>query len=570
MKRIRAACGALLLVAVLGCGGQHAGSRFENVAGELADARSERAAPMRAPAMEPSHAPRRLAEESRAKNSSGMAAEAPRAAEAKAKGTHAPAKPSVAPKPESMDFGREEFPESSPPANKSADLAPRQEKSEETPRAEDLQSGILTAGSFDDHAYFEAYQDYLFEFSRTREANLAPAFDFGECVEIFVQNAAGQPIGDARVVVRADQMQAAPGNREQIYLETRTGSDGRAYFFSGLDANGASDFVLEVIPEDGSPAKSISASTDEGTWVVRLPEASSELPKRLDLAMVVDTTGSMDDELEYLKAEIRGIASEVNQLFPDVQQRYALIVYRDKREAYVTRTFDFTDSLAEFQEHLSLQSALGGGDKPEALELALNETANLRWREEPGTARVVFLVTDAPPHRRDAQLCLDLFDQLRGQNITVFPIAASGVDDAAQYLLRAGAFLTSGKYVFLTDHSGVGNPHATPEVPYFEVERLDRLMVRLIATELAGREQHARHIIDQGGSSPNIQPGSPTPSKSQVRSTTVPQTPLSPTEEPPIKSESVSEAWGTTPMWLWSILPLLVIGAFIVVWERGR
>lgn len=42
--------------------------------------------------------------------------------------------------------------------------------------------------------------------------------------------------------------------------------------------------------------------------------------------------------------------------------------------------------------------------------------------------------------------------------------------------MRAMAVATGGKYIFLTDDSGIGNPHLTPETP-FEVEPLNDLMV---------------------------------------------------------------------------------------------
>ena len=46
--------------------------------------------------------------------------------------------------------------------------------------------------------------------------------------------------------------------------------------------------------------------------------------------------------------------------------------------------------------------------------------------------------------------------------------------------------MTMGRYLFLTDHSGVGNPHAKPHAPEYAVEHLNRLMVRMIAQQLAG------------------------------------------------------------------------------------
>jgi len=45
----------------------------------------------------------------------------------------------------------------------------------------------------------------------------------------------------------------------------------------------------------------------------------------------------MGDELEYLKAEIDDIAATVKRMFPNVDQRFALILYRDEGDHYVTR-----------------------------------------------------------------------------------------------------------------------------------------------------------------------------------------------------------------------------------------
>jgi hypothetical protein len=46
--------------------------------------------------------------------------------------------------------------------------------------------------------------------------------------------------------------------------------------------------------------------------------------------------------------------------------------------------------------------------------------------------------------------------------------------------MRFFAIATNGTYVFVTDHSGVGNPHLEPSVGEYTVEKLNDLMVRLI------------------------------------------------------------------------------------------
>ena len=53
--------------------------------------------------------------------------------------------------------------------------------------------------------------------------------------------------------------------------------------------------------------------------------------------------------------------------------------------------------------------------------------------------------------------------------------------------MRSCAMLTGGQFLFLTDDAGVGNSHAEPHIPFYHVQKLDRLMIRMITSELAGR-----------------------------------------------------------------------------------
>lgn len=58
-----------------------------------------------------------------------------------------------------------------------------------------------------------------------------------------------------------------------------------------------------------------------------------------------------------------------------MDQRFALIVYRDQGDQYVSRRFDFTNSLDDLRSELSRQRAAGGGDMPEAVHIALEQAA---------------------------------------------------------------------------------------------------------------------------------------------------------------------------------------------------
>ena len=122
---------------------------------------------------------------------------------------------------------------------------------------------------------------------------------------------------------------------------------------------------------------------------------------------------------------------------------------------------------------------------PEAVDQALAAADRMQWR--PGVAKAMLLVADAPPHQDRLAPTLAVTERLRSQGVQIVPVAASGVDDSAQYVMRTMAALTQGRYIFLTDDSGVGNPHAEPDLACYVVTRLDQLIGRVLAGIAEGR-----------------------------------------------------------------------------------
>ncbi|MBA3547516.1 MAG: VWA domain-containing protein [Nannocystis sp.] len=278
-----------------------------------------------------------------------------------------------------------------------------------------------------------------------------------------------------------------------------------------------------------------------------------ERPGGLDIALVVDTTGSMGDELEYLKVEIRGIALEISEKFPDVEQRWGLVVYRDDGDAYVTQKADF-QGIDAFVTALGAQEAGGGGDTPEAMDAAMIESSGLAWRTDDATARVVFLVADAPTHAgAAAKRFASSVQQHRDAGTAIYPVGASGVDPAAEAELRLAARATGGQYIFLTDHSGVGGHHAPPKVDQFKVETLNAAMTRMIGKELGAAK---------GG--PRSKPMPPPPRTADVvTSLVVPAEPVvepvfepvhAPVAEPALGAMLMVMAPAAEPLSLWDDL----------------
>jgi hypothetical protein len=150
----------------------------------------------------------------------------------------------------------------------------------------------------------------------------------------------------------------------------------------------------------------------------------------------------------------------------------------------VTRDADF-QSIENFVDALGKQEANGGGDLPEAMHAAMQSSERLSWRTGDNTARMVFLVADAPTHDgAESRAFASSVLAHRSAKTAVYPIAGSGVHTAAEAELRLAAKVTGGQYIFLTDHSGVGGAHAAPHVEQYKVENLHDAMSRMIRLEL--------------------------------------------------------------------------------------
>ena len=121
----------------------------------------------------------------------------------------------------------------------------------------------------------------------------------------------------------------------------------------------------------------------------------------LDLVFVMDATGSMDNEISDVQANLLGIVRVLNRLAPSLHVGF--VAYKDPGFAYVTRVFPLTnmagDNLRRAQAFVDALSAEGGGDHPEALDLALKEAVALDWRPD-AQGRIV-VVGDAPARRQN-------------------------------------------------------------------------------------------------------------------------------------------------------------------------
>ena len=361
----------------------------------------------------------------------------------------------------------------------------------ERDKAPQAQTGTLTAGDYDDLLNPGQYARYAERYLQDRAQTGLPFVDTRAPLKVRVVGKDGHPMAFADV-------SAIDSHGHAVHLPTA--ANGTAVFFPSLDKL-PQRLQLEVAA-DGTSA--IERTVDlrrlgaDRTVTITLPIAG-RAPKALDLLLAIDTTGSMTDELSYLQVELDSIVASLRRIRPGTDIRVGLVVYRDEGDEYVTRRFELTDDLASLRQQLGAQQASGGGDYPEAVDRAFAEANRFDWRED--AAKVMLHVADAPPHAERAGASWEQALSLRTRGVHIVPVAASGVADDAQYLMRSMAALTQSRYLFLTDDSRVGLPHAEPDVPCYVVTRLDGLIERVVASLLVGRriEPQADAILRRTG-----------------------------------------------------------------------
>ncbi|VDI78505.1 Hypothetical predicted protein [Mytilus galloprovincialis] len=216
------------------------------------------------------------------------------------------------------------------------------------------------------------------------------------------------------------------------------------------------DPLRTIRPPIDPPATRHPASTE----IPRSVRPPVSLGHPLDLAFIMDTTGSMSSYINIAKANIRKI---VNAIVRSSQSRVrlALVEYRDHKpqeRSFVTRTHDFTESVETMKTWLDNAKAQGGGDTPEAVADALNEAAMLSWNKE--STKISIMVSDAPPHALDPSMdssfhngCPNEHDpmqtvrELAKFGITLYTVGVEPSINKYKDFFEALAYNTGGQYV---------------------------------------------------------------------------------------------------------------------------
>lgn len=324
------------------------------------------------------------------------------------------------------------------------------------------QAGQLTCSALDDNKYYD-YWSSLAQSTQEGKGVFQTykekfAFNTYNRIELTITNG-----NDVSVKVKGDTFATKVDNLHKAYLFPQEEQEEYEVEISYLDNNNQRQTITKKVQDK----ETIDLNN------------TFTISDNLQLMFVIDATGSMGDEMSYIKSEIDDVISKVKHDNANVNIELAMMVYRDLKDDYVTKYSEFTTDIAAQQEWLSKQRADGGGDFEEAVDVALDEAINKQWSVD--ATKLLFFVADAPAHDKDVQSWNNSVLLAARKGIKIITVASSGIDRKTEYFFRSQSLLTSGQYVYLTNDSGIGGDHLEPtKEEDLVVEYLNDCLIRLI------------------------------------------------------------------------------------------
>lgn len=337
-----------------------------------------------------------------------------------------------------------------------------------------IEAGQLTAGEWNDNNNWGFFQNLV------NSGTIAfPSYGINPVnrIEVLICDDADTPQINAKVELLAEDT--------SVIWTSITDKNGKAYLF--FDENSipakyrvsyneiSQEFdvtVLNSINPDEQQSSDIA--TTDGVELLTL-NANTETYTNMEVMFIVDSTGSMSDEMLFLQSEFTAIANEIGT----DNTSFSVNFYRDKGDEYITRCYDFSKDISEIQQILNSENANGGGDTPEAVAEILNETiTEKQWGED--TVKLAFLIFDAPPHADTQETLINAVKTASEKGIRIIPVVSSNSERDTELFGRALSICTNGTYVFLTDDSGIGDSHLEPIIGDYQVEKLYDIIIRVI------------------------------------------------------------------------------------------
>lgn len=279
---------------------------------------------------------------------------------------------------------------------------------------------------------------------------------------------------------------------------------GRYYYYEGYCGMANARLAVEnALQSTHEPVEKILKTTEDPA---------------LDLCFVVDTTGSMGDDIENARDNMTRILERLADKAPEY--RVALIDYRDfpdrtgnSSDYPCRKQLGFTSKNERIIDAINNLDLGFGGDENETVFSALMEAVKLDWRQE--AKKVIIILGDAGPHDPEpetgytyddvltaifnANIAIDyeesdsrVTDSIDSRLINVYSIGAEANEDVADFFNKLSSE-TGGSYSDVKHASGVSDAI---------IDSIDQIeMHKVVSVELNFGEEFANRKIDlfQGG-----------------------------------------------------------------------
>jgi len=342
----------------------------------------------------------------------------------------------------------------------------------------------LKAGFADDNKQYGYFMDFLEKYKDVRHFPMKVQ----ERIILNITDNQGKSLPNADITISSIS--------GRILCKGKTFADGSFLFFP-LEHENDNAYRAEIRAMQKTETLSFSRQ-GKREQIITFPFTRA-IPQNvpLDILFILDTTGSMGEEIYRLKTTIELIHMNLTNLSTKPKVRFGLVLYKDLYDDYRTRTIPLTENLDEFRAALAEVEAYGGGDTPEDLQAALQESvANIRWNT--GGIRLAFIITDAPPQLdyEDVPPYPETGLLAKEQGIKLYSVGTGGLDLQGEYILRQISQYTSGRYIFLTyGETGESTGGAPGSVSHhtgsnFQTDKLEAIIIRFAKEELS-------HLTDE-------------------------------------------------------------------------
>ncbi|MCA9629690.1 MAG: VWA domain-containing protein, partial [Myxococcales bacterium] len=355
------------------------------------------------------------------------------------------------------------------------------------------QAGGVKAGEWDDNANYREFQRWI-----SSQSGLGfDSVNVSKRRFIVVTDSQGKAVPGCRVSV-------TDGAQRSVQLTTQT--SGRSLLFPAAEGLQGNSLVATTTCQGRRAAKRFDLAQEDGVVTLKL-DTTRKLPatRTIDIAFVLDSTGSMSEEIASVKETIRAVAKQLDT--GNVNVRIGMVDFKDRTDNYVTKVRRFTTDLGSFAQSVESVQASGGGDTPESVNEGLRVAlSQLDWSDQ-SVGRFAFLIGDAPPH-------LDYQDTSYSQSmkranhsgIQVFTIAASGMDGLGQAVWRQIAQYTGGTNMFVLrggagpQSTGAGDAKSSCGGTHtnYASGNLDTLIVQKVQRELRALDSNPMRIAGLG------------------------------------------------------------------------